>query len=116
MAGQLRHAILGAGGVGGLIGACLAHGGAPVTMIVRHDSVAEYPEQLQIESAFGNFRVLVSRSAEVPACDVLWITVKATQLENALRAITNPDVVGSVVPLLNGIAHVDLLRQRYGSD
>jgi 2-dehydropantoate 2-reductase len=85
-------------------------------MIVRRESVSEYPEQLQLESAFGKFRVPVSRSAEVSACDVLWITVKATQLEDALKVITNPDVVGSIVPLLNGIDHIGLLRQRYGSD
>jgi len=83
-------------------------------MIVRRESVADYPEQLQLESAFGNFRVPISRGAEVPACDVLWITVKATQLEGALNAITNADVVGSIVPLLNGIDHLDVLRLRYG--
>ena len=31
----LRHAILGAGGVGGLMGACLAHSGASVTLVVQ---------------------------------------------------------------------------------
>jgi 2-dehydropantoate 2-reductase len=112
----LRHAILGAGGVGGLIGACVAHSGSPVTMVVRPESVAQYPEQLQLESPFGNFGVSVSRSAEVPACDVLWITVKATQLETALNSITKPDVVGAIVPLLNGIDHLALLRAKYGSN
>ena len=31
----MRHAILGAGGVGGLIGACLAHAGASVTLVAQ---------------------------------------------------------------------------------
>ena len=35
----MRHAILGAGGVGGLIGACLAHAGASVTLVVRPENV-----------------------------------------------------------------------------
>jgi 2-dehydropantoate 2-reductase len=52
----------------------------------------------------------------VPAVDVLWLTVKATQLEPALSAITNPFAVTAIVPLLNGIDHVALLRARYGSD
>lgn len=54
--------------------------------------------------------------AEVPPVDVLWITVKATQLEQALRALTNPDAVRAIVPLLNGIDHIALLRSRYGKD
>ncbi len=113
---SLRHAILGAGGVGGLIGACVAKSGAPVTMVVRPESLAQYPQQLQLESPFGNFSVPVSRAAEVPPTDVLWITVKATQLDAALRTITNPDSVGKIVPLLNGIDHIALLRQKYGAD
>jgi 2-dehydropantoate 2-reductase len=112
---SMRHAILGAGGVGGLIGACLAHAGAPVTLVVRPESVARYPKKLRLESAFGNFEVDVAIAAEVPPVDALWITVKATQLEPALAALTNADEVRGIVPLLNGIDHLSLLRARYGS-
>ena len=112
----LRHAILGAGGVGGLIGACLARSGASVTMVVRPEALAQYPEQLHLESAFGNFSVPVARAAEVPPADVLWITVKATQLEAALAAFTKPESVRAIVPLLNGIDHLALLRARYGAE
>jgi 2-dehydropantoate 2-reductase len=111
----LKHAILGAGGVGGLIGACLARCGASVTMVVRPESLAQYPEQLHLESAFGNFSVPVSRAATVPAVDVLWITVKATQLDAALAAFTNSESVGAIVPMLNGIDHLAVLRARYGA-
>lgn len=111
----LRHAILGAGGVGGTIGACMAHAGASVTLVVRTEAVANYPRQLQLQSPFGKFTVEVAVAAEVPAVDVLWITVKAAQLESALGALKNPDVVRGIVPLLNGIDHVALLRARYGS-
>lgn len=111
----LRHAILGAGGVGGLIGACVAHNGSPVTMVVRAESVAQYPDQLQLESPFGNVHVPVARAADVPPCDVLWLTVKATQLEAALAAVTKPDAVGVILPLLNGVDHVAVLRARFGA-
>src|SRR5580700_1840242 len=111
-----RHAILGAGGVGGLMGACLARSGAPVTMVVRPESLDQYPKELQIESAFGNFSVPVGHAAKVPAADVLWITVKATQLDTALAAFTEPDSVRAIVPLLNGIDHLALLRAKYGAD
>jgi len=116
MTQPLRHAILGAGGVGGLIGACLAHSGAPVTMIVRQEALVSYPPTLQLESAFGNFTVPVRHAAEVPACDVLWLTVKATQLEPALKSLRSPEAVGAIVPLLNGVDHIALLRAKYGSE
>jgi 2-dehydropantoate 2-reductase len=112
----MKHAILGAGGVGGLMGACLAHSGDSVTLVVRPESVDRYPKQLQLESPFGNFTVDVAVSAEVLPVDALWLTVKATQLDAALRALKNPDAVRAIVPLLNGIDHIALLRSRYGAE
>ena len=112
---SLHHAILGVGGVGGLVGACLAHSGAPITLILQREALAQYPKRLSLDSPFGNFEVKVSIAAEVPPVDVLWITVKATQLESALAAITHPESVGAIVPLLNGIDHLSLLRSKYGS-
>jgi len=96
--------------------ACLAHSDASVTLVLRPESLAHYPERLQLESRFGNFTVSVSRAAEVPPCDVLWLTVKATQLESSLAALTHPESVGAIVPLLNGIDHLSLLRGKYGKD
>jgi 2-dehydropantoate 2-reductase len=116
MAELMRHAILGAGGVGGLIGACVARSGASVTLVVRREALAQYPKQLRLESAFGNFEVDVSVAAEVPPVDVLWITVNATQFEPALGALKNPGAVRAIVPLLNGIDHIAVLRARYGAE
>ncbi len=112
----MRHAILGVGGVGGLIGACLARSGEQVTVVVRPESFANYPDELHLESPFGNFSVPVAHVAEVPPAGVLWIAVKATQLEPALKAIIQPESVKAIVPLLNGIDHVALLRSRYGAE
>jgi 2-dehydropantoate 2-reductase len=113
---RMRHAILGAGGVGGLIGACLAHSGAAVTMVVRREALEKHPAQLHLESSFGNYLVTVAVASEVPPADVLWISVKAMQLEPALTALKNPDAVRAIVPLLNGIDHISLLRAKYGSE
>lgn len=112
----LRHAILGAGGVGGLIGASLAHFGVPVTLVLRREMLAGYPQRLKLESPFGRFDVPISVAAEVPPVDVLWLTVKATQLDDSLRAIANPSSIRAIVPLLNGIDHISLLRTRYGTE
>ena len=83
MATPITHATLGAGGVGGTIGACLAHLGDSVTLVVRRQTLTHYPRALHFESTLGNFDVNISVAAEVPAVDVLWIAVKATQLDAA---------------------------------
>lgn len=114
----MRHAVLGAGGVGGLIAVALAKSGESVTLILRPEKMKDYPSEISLESPLGSFTVPVNRAASVAApYDVLWITVKATQLETALRSVTvAPEQLGAVVPLLNGIDHVALLRARFGHD
>jgi 2-dehydropantoate 2-reductase len=96
--------------------ASLARTGGAVTLVVRRESLAQYPRQLRLESPFGNFVADVSIASSVPAVDALWLAVKATQLDLALNAITNPATVGKIVPLLNGIDHLALLRSRYGTE
>ena len=113
----MRHAILGAGGVGGLIGTALAQSGEAVTVVIRPEALKDYPAELSLESPFGSFSVPVERTAAVTQpFDVLWITVKATHLDAALRGVTNAEQLGAIVPLLNGIDHVALLRSRFGHD
>jgi 2-dehydropantoate 2-reductase len=114
----MRHAILGAGGVGGLIGVALAKAGESVTVVVRPETLKDYPAELSLEGPLGTFRVPVERAASVAQpFDVLWIAVKATQLDSALRSVVvRPAQLGAVVPLLNGIDHIALLRARFGHD
>jgi len=112
----MRHAVLGGGGIGGLLAGALARSGADVVLLLRPETLARYPGRLTVESAvLGNFEV------EVPAVslldcpvDVVWVATKATQLEDAL-ALAPADQVGAavVIPLLNGVDHVGLLRDRY---
>lgn len=86
-------------------------------MVVRATSLAEFPGELQLESPLvGNFTVPVEISAIAPSTDVLWITVKATQLESALSAVPESVEIRAVVPLQNGIDHVARLRERFGHD
>jgi 2-dehydropantoate 2-reductase len=114
----MRHAILGAGGVGGVVGAVLAKEGESVTVILRPEALKSYPAELSLESPLGSFSVPVERAASVAApFDVLWVTVKATHLDTALRSVVvSPDQLGAVVALLNGIDHVVPLRARFGHD
>jgi 2-dehydropantoate 2-reductase len=115
----MRHAVLGAGGVGGLVGGALAKVGHPVTLLVRPGRQNHYPDQLTIESAtLGTFEVPVRVTDLIDEpFDILWITVKATALDAALATIPKEELGGAVVvPLLNGVDHVARLRERYGPE
>src|SRR5690348_9667315 len=113
----MRHAILGAGGVGLLIGGALAQAGKPVLLIMRPGAVDEYPGGIHVESVvLGEFDVDVPASTRLDRpVDVLWVTVKAHQLDGAL-GVASPAVAPEAiaVPLLNGVDHVGRLRQVYG--
>src|SRR4051794_10923729 len=115
----MRYAVLGAGGVGGRVGGALARAGHPVTLLVRPGRQHHYPERLRVESkTLGTFEapVRVTDTLDDPV-DVVWFTVKATALEEALRAVPEQELGnGVVVPLLNGVDHVQLLRERYGPE
>ena len=111
-----RHVVVGLGGVGGLVAALLARSGVDVEAIVRPGTLDAYPVQISVASAgFGDFEVSVPARLEPErACDVLWITVKAPQLEVAIERIPPLLVRGAcVIPLLNGINHVASLRTRF---
>src|SRR5215207_7399117 len=115
----MRHAVLGAGGVGGLVGGALAKAGHPVTLLVRTGRRDHYPGQLSLKSEMlGAFEAPVQIADLLDGqFDVVWVTVKATALEAALRAVPPEKLSDSVlVPLLNGVDHVEQLRDRYGAE
>jgi 2-dehydropantoate 2-reductase len=112
----MRHAVLGAGGIGGLVGGALARAGHDVVLLMRPATLERYGRRLTVESVvLGDFEVDVPAAAELERnMDVLWVTPKATQLEAALE-LAPPERVGdaTVIPLLNGVDHVARLRERY---
>lgn len=111
----MKHAILGAGAIGGLVGTALASLGEDVTMLVRAASLASYPAHLTLERPSGRLTVPAKASAVLTeSVDVLWIATKTYQLQTALEAVHRSP--GSVVPLLNGVDHIAVLRQRFGRD
>ena len=115
----MRYAVLGAGGVGGLVGGALAKAGHDVTLLVRPGRRDLYSERLSVQSeALGTFEAPVRVADWLDEhFDVVWIAVKATALESALSTIA-PEVLGDgvLVPLLNGVDHVQRLRDRYGAE
>jgi len=109
----MRHAILGAGAIGGLVGTVLGSLGEDVAVIVRPDKLAGYPEELSLERPSGTLTAPAKAVARLTQpVDVLWIATKTYQLQAALEAVES--VPNTVVPLLNGVDHIAALRSRYG--
>ena len=109
----MRHAILGAGAIGGLVGTVLGSLGEDVTVVVRPDKLAGYPEELSLERPSGTLTAPTKAVARLTQpVDVLWIATKTYQLQAALEAVES--VPNTVVPLLNGVDHIAALRSRYG--
>jgi 2-dehydropantoate 2-reductase len=113
----MRHAILGVGGVGGFVGAVLAGAGESVLLLLRPGTLARHPPALSLDSPLGRREGPCDRAARLEGpVDLLWVTPKATQLAAALELVPDPAQAGAVVPLLNGVDHVALLRERFGTD
>src|SRR5208337_4631105 len=73
----MKHAILGAGAVGGLVGAALASLGEDVTVIVRPETLPQYPRSLTLERPSGTITALAKPTAALTEpVDVLWIATK----------------------------------------
>lgn len=110
-------AVLGPGGVGGFVAAALARAGTDVVIVAREPTAAELnADGLHVVSrALGDFAVRVPAVTELTGNPgVLLVATKATGLSDALaRVATVPDLV---VPLLNGLDHLEVLRDRFGAD
>ena len=112
-----RLAVLGPGGVGGFLAAAFTRAGEQVTVVAREETAAEISRGgIEVRSAvLGDFRVAVRAVARLAEpVDVLFVATKATGLEDALDRIEVTPAL--VVPLLNGLDHLQYLRERLGAD
>jgi 2-dehydropantoate 2-reductase len=111
--------VLGAGGIGGVFGGRLAESGSDVTFLVREKRIEQLKVMgLQIESQFGNLTLQVNAKlqAEIePIYDLILLTCKAFDLPSAIDSI-RPAINGktAILPLLNGMAHMDALSNAFG--
>lgn len=116
----MKILVLGAGGIGGYFGGRLVEAGADVTFLVREKRRAQLQRDgLVIESPLGNAKLAVktvTAEALEPGYDIVLFTCKAYDLDSAMDAIA-PAMTGgcAVVPMLNGMAHFNLLDARFGA-
>ncbi|WP_310631016.1 2-dehydropantoate 2-reductase [Paraburkholderia sp.] len=122
----MRILVVGAGATGGYFGGRLAAAGRDVTFLVREARAAQMREHgLVIRSPHAGDLTLrepktVTREAlEAPGTqpfDVVLLSCKAYDLDSAIdsfAAAVGPDTL--ILPLLNGMRHLEVLQARFGT-
>jgi 2-dehydropantoate 2-reductase len=117
----MRILVLGAGAVGGYFGGRLAEAGRDVTFLVRPARAAQLAEHgLKVTSPLGDFTVkprLATADTLGGPYDLILLTAKQYDLDQAIDAIR--PAVGprtAVLPMLNGLVHLDRLQAAFGVD
>jgi 2-dehydropantoate 2-reductase len=115
----MRILILGAGGVGGYFGARLAAANVDVTFLVRPARADRLGrEGLVVRSPLGDLKLTVSTLTQAkPGYDVILVACKTFDLNDAISAVA-PAVTDDtlLLPLLNGLRHLETLDERFGKD
>jgi 2-dehydropantoate 2-reductase len=114
----MRVLILGAGAVGSYVGAKLLSAGADVFFLARGERLADLSAKgLIVASPLGNFAGRVAAGNAPPegfVPDVAIVACKAQALADALPSLACHVGPGTrLLPLLNGLAHVETLQARF---
>jgi len=118
----MRFLVVGAGATGGYFGGRLAEAGREVTFLVRPARAERLAATgLTITSPAGNITLrspatVLATDLRAPF-DVVILSCKAYDLDGAIESFA--PAVGpntTVVPLLNGMRHLDSLDARFGAD
>jgi 2-dehydropantoate 2-reductase len=115
----MRSLVLGAGAVGGYFGGRLLEAGRDVTFLVRPRRAAQLAEHgLRIASPNGDVHLAAPPTVTTDRIggpfDLILLACKAYDLADAIASVA--PAVGAttaIVPLLNGMRHLDVLSERF---
>jgi 2-dehydropantoate 2-reductase len=118
----MRILVVGAGAIGGFFGGRLLQAGCDVTFLVRPRRASELARDgLVIKSPNGDVTLPNPPTVQADKLgekfDVVLLSCKAFDLEDAIRSFA--PAVGpqtAIIPLLNGMRHVDVLEGRFGKE
>jgi 2-dehydropantoate 2-reductase len=117
----MRVLVIGAGALGGYFGGCLLRAGRHVTFLVRPQRAAQLARNgLRIKSPHGDFampaRTILADAVSSPF-DLILLAVKSYSLEEAMEQFA--PAVGpatAILPVINGMSHLDRLSARFGAE
>jgi len=122
----MKILVVGAGAVGGYFGGRLAQAGRDVTFLVRAGRASELARDgLIIRSPLGDVTLKDVSTVQAeqlgaqvePYFDLILLSCKAYDLASAITSFApavGPNTL--ILPLLNGLQHMDVLQQRFGSE
>src|SRR6202161_1678314 len=118
----MRILVVGAGAIGGYFGGRMLQAGRDVTFLVRPKRASELASAgLVIKSPNGDVTLKNPPTVQAEKLnekfDVVLLSCKAFDLEDAIKSFA--PAVGprtSIIPLLNGMLHLDLLDDKFGRE
>src|SRR5450631_1336342 len=118
----MRILVVGAGAIGGYFGGRLLAAGRDVTFLVRPKRASELASAgLVIKSPAGDATLknppTVQSDKLSEKFDVVLLSCKAFDLDDAIKSFAS--AVGpqtSIIPLLNGMLHLDVLDGKFGAE
>src|SRR5260370_42077032 len=118
----MRILVVGAGAIGGYFGGRLLQAGKDITFLVRPRRAVELASAgLVIKSPNGDVTLKAPPTVQADTLnekfDVVLLSCKAFDLDDAIKSFA--PAVGpntSIVPLLNGMLHLDALDQKFGRE
>ncbi len=117
----MRVLVLGAGATGGYFGARLIEAGVDVDFLVRPARAETLSKTgLRIHGTRDEVRLDVKPLVALPepyACELVLLSCKSYDLDSAITAVT-PAMAGGarLLPLLNGLRHLEVLDGAFGAD
>lgn len=116
----MRILVVGAGAIGGYFGARLAAAGRDVTFLVRPKRAQALAHGLFVRSPKGDVTLTapkwVTEATLREPFELILLSCKAFDLDSAMDSLAHgvgPSTV--ILPLLNGMAHIEKLQARFGS-
>jgi 2-dehydropantoate 2-reductase len=114
----MRILVLGAGGIGGYYGGRLAQAGVDVTFLVRPRRAEQLARDgLVVKGPVVEFAIpvtTITRETVGPGYDAILLSCKAYDLNDAIEAIRPAAPGALILPLLNGIRHLERLDSQFG--
>jgi 2-dehydropantoate 2-reductase len=118
----MRILVVGAGAIGGYFGGRMLQAGRDVTFLVRPRRASELASAgLVIKSPIGDVTLKNPPTVQADKLsekfDVVLLSCKAFDLEDAIKSFA--PAVGpqtAIIPLLNGMLHLDVLDRKFGAE